>query len=163
MNKTTKITVIIISILLVSVCTIATTYSVIVEVAKNEGLTEIINEIHVKDLLIDENGNYNNTYYDLKNELSLTDNEANILMSSNKIDKALQTVLKSVIDYKVNNNMESKLTDEELYNLISDAILKSNNISDETKSRIINKASIYRKDVSKYLYDIEISVLEDLM
>lgn len=163
MNKTTKLTVIIISILLVSVCTIAATYSVVIEVTKNEGLTEIINDIHVKDLLTDNNGNYNSTYYDLKNELSLTDTEANILMSSKEIDESLQIVLKSIVDYKVNDKLDAKLTNEELYNLISNTILKVDNISDETKSRIINKASIYRNDVSTYIYDMEVSVLKDLI
>ena len=163
MNKTAKITVIILSVLLVSLCTIAATYSVIIEVSKNEGLTEIINEIHIKDLLTDDNGNYNSLYYDLKNELSLTDTEANILISSKEIDISLQKVLKSIVNYKVNNDANAKLTDTELYNLISETILNINNISDQTKSRIINKASIYRKDISKYVYDIEVSVLEDLI
>ena len=163
MNKRTKLTVIITSILLVSMCTIAATYSVIIEVTKNEGLLEIVNEIHVKDLLTDDNGNYNNTYYDLKNELSLTDTEANILMTSKEIDEVLQKVLISIVEYKGHNNYKAKLTDEELYNLISDAVLKTDNISDETKSRIINKASMYRKDVSNYIYDIDVSILEDIL
>ena len=45
MKKITTITLMIISILLVSLGTIAATYSVIIEVTENDGITEIINEI----------------------------------------------------------------------------------------------------------------------
>ena len=162
MNKTTKITVIVVSILLVSLCTIAATYSVIVEVTKNNGLTEIINEIHLRDLLIDDNGNYTRTYYDVKNELELTDEETNILMESNEVDQTLKVILQSIVDYKIDQKKEAKLTDNELYTLISDTILDVNNISDETKSRIINKASVYRNDISKFIYDIDVRYLQDL-
>ena len=161
MNKKTTIIVIILSVLLVSLCTVAATYAVIIEVIENNGLTEMVNEINIKDLLTNDGGSYNKTYYDIKNELNITDAEANTLMESIPINDALQKVLESIIDYKINNNVDAKLSDDELYNIISDAILATNNISDDVKSRIINKASIYRNDISDYIYDIEVSMLGD--
>lgn len=161
MNKTKSIIVVTLSILLVSLLTVAATYSVIVEVVENNGVTEIVNEITVKDLVTNDDGSYNETYYDIKNELNLTDEEAKILTASVPINEALRVVLKSIVDYKVNNNKDAKLSDDELYNMISDAVIDTDDITDELKSRIINKASIYRDDISKYIYDIEVSVLGD--
>ena len=50
---------------------------------------------------------------------------------------------------------------DEIYSLITNSVLNTDNISDDLKSRIINKASIYRNDVSDYIYDIEVSLLGD--
>ena len=157
--KTKTTVVIIISILLVSLCTVAATYSVIIDVTENNGLKEMVSEIRIKDLLTNDNGSYNSIYYDIKNEVNATNEEANILMESPEINKSLQIVLKSVVDYKANNNTNAKLSNEELYNLISASVLDTTGISDELKSRIINKASIYRNDISSYIYDIEISTI----
>lgn len=162
MRKSTTIILSILSILLVSLCTIAATYSVIVEVTKNEGLTEIVKEITIKDILTNDNGSYNSTYYDIKNEVNATDREAEILIESEYINNALKKVIKSIVDYKVNNIEDAKLSQDEIYQLINDAVLKTKNISDDLKSRIINKASTYRKDISTYIYDIEVSILEKL-
>lgn len=159
MKKGLTITIIILSILFVGLYTVTSTYSVIIEVMEKDGITEIINDITVKDLLTNDNGSYNGTYYDVKNELNVTDEEANILIESTPINNALQTVLESIVEYKVHDNLDAKLSNESLYNLIADAILATNNISDDVKSRIINKASTYITDVSKYIYDIEVSLL----
>ncbi|MBQ2873187.1 MAG: hypothetical protein IJE89_04245 [Bacilli bacterium] len=161
MKKTKTIVVIILSILLVGLYTVTSTYSVIIDVIENDGITEIVNEITVRDLLINDDGSYNNTYYTVKEELELTDEEANILMSSVPLNEALKTVLDSIVEYKVHDNTEAKLTNDEIYNLITESILNTDNISDEVKSRVINKSSIYRQDISDYIYDIEVSVLED--
>lgn len=161
MKKTTTIILSLLSILLVSLCTIAATYSVIIEVTENDGLTEMVNKIKIKDLLTNEDGSYNQTYYDVKSELALTKDEAEILIESIPINEALQIVLKSIVDYKANNIIDAKLSYDELYDIIADAVIDTDNITDELKSRIINKASIYRKDISKYIYDIEVSILGD--
>lgn len=161
MKKGLTITLIVLSILLVGLYTVTSTYSVIIEVIEKDGITEIVNNITVKDLLINNDGSYNDTYYDVKNELEVTDEEANILMESAQINNALQTVLESIVEYKIHNNLDAKLSNEALYNLIADAVLNTGNISDDLKSRIINKASTYRSDVSDYIYDIEVSVLGD--
>ena len=162
MKKGITLTLIALSILLVGLYTVTSTYSVIVEVIENNGINEIVNDIKIKDLLTNDNGSYNDMYYTLKNELQVTTEEANILMESTQINDALQTVLESIVEYKLNDNYNAKLSDEEIYNLISESILNTNNISDELKSRIINKSSIYRDDISDYIYDIEVSKLGDI-
>ena len=159
MKRVTSIIIIVISILLVGLYTVTSTYSVIINVIEKDGVTEIVNQITVKDLLTNDNGTYNQTYYDLKNELYVTEEEANILMNSNSLNEALQTVLESIVEYKLHENHNAKLSNEALYNLISDSIINTKNISDELKSRIINKASIYKQDISDYVYDIEVSLL----
>ena len=159
MKKTTTIIIIIISILLVGLYTVTSTYSVIINVIEKDGLTEIVNEITIRDLLINDDGTYNDTYYLVKEELEVTEEEANILMSSVPLNESLQIVLESIVEYKVHDNIDAKLTDDEIYNLINEAILNTNDITDDLKSRIINKSSVYRQDISDYVYDIEVSFL----
>jgi len=162
MKKTTTIIVLAISILLVGLYTVASTYSVIIEVIEKNGITEIVNKINIRDVLTNDNGTFNSTYYEIKNELNITDEEANILLDSIPINDALQTVLESIVEYKVHNNIDAKLSDTALYNLISDAVINTNDISDDLKSRIINKSKTYIKDVSEYIYDIDVSLLGDI-
>ena len=161
MKKGITITVIALSILLVGLYTVTSTYSVIVDIIEKDGVNEIVNEIKIRDLLTNDNGSYNQTYYDLKNELNVTTEEANILMDSKSINDSLQIVLKSIVEYKVNDNINAKLSNNELYELITAAVLDTDNISDDVKSRIINKASKYKQDISDYVYDIEVSILGD--
>ena len=159
MKRITSTIIIVISILLVGLYTVTSTYSVIINVIEKDGITEIVNQITVRDLLTNDDGSFNNTYYDLKNELNVTENEANILMESTPLNEALQTVLESIVEYKLHDNVNAKLSNDTLYNLISDSIVNTENISDNLKSRIINKASIYKQDISDYVYDIEVSLL----
>ena len=161
MKKGATLTLIVLSILLVGLLTVTSTYSIIVNVIENNGVMEIIEEVTVRDLLTNDNGSYNETYYMVKNELGLTEEEAETLMKSPQINDSLKIVLKSIVDYKINNNTEARLSNEKIYSLITDSVLKTNNISDDIKSRIINKASTYKNDISKYLYDIEVSLLGD--
>lgn len=159
MKRVTSIIVIAISILIVGLYTVASTYSVIINVIEKDGITEIVNEITIRDLLINDDGTYNKTYYTVKDELVITDEEANILMNSIPLNEALQTVLESIVEYKLHNNFDAKLSDEAIYNLINESVLNTPNISDDLKSKIINKASIYRSDISDFVYDIEVSLL----
>lgn len=159
MKRITSIIIIVISILLVGLYTVTSTYSVIINVIEKDGITEIVDQITVRDLLINDDGTYNQTYYDLKNELNINEEEANILIESSSINEALQTVLESIVEYKIHNNYDAKLSNDALYNLISNSIINTKNISDELKSRIINKASVYKQDISDYVYDIEVSLL----
>ena len=158
MKKTNVI--LIILILLVGLYTIGSTYSIIIEVTNEDGITEIVNEINVRDVFIDANGEYNQLYYDTKNELNLTDTEANILMDSESINDNFQIVLQSVANYKVNNNEDFKLSNDELYNMIVESVNNTENISEETKLYIINKAGYYKNDISDYLYSIDVTILE---
>ena len=159
MKRITSIVIIVLSIVLVGLYTVASTYSVIIDVVEKDGVNEIINEIKIKDLLTNDDGTYNDTYYMVKDELNVTTEEANILMNSKKLNESLQIVLESIVDYKINNNINAKLSNNELYNLISNGVVNTENITDELKSRIINKASLYKNDISDYIYDIEVSLL----
>lgn len=159
MKRITSITIIIISILLVGLYTVASTYSVIINVVEKDGITEIVNKVTIKDLLTNDNGTYNNTYYTVKNEIGVTESQADILMNSDPLNDVLQIVLESIVEYKVHNNLDAKLSNDALYKLISDGVVNTKDINDELKSKIINKASIYKNDISDYIYDIEVSLL----
>ena len=159
MKRITSTIIIVISILLVGLYTVTSTYSVIINVIEKDGINEIVNQITVRDLLTNDDGSFNNTYYDLKNELNVTEEEANILIESIPLNEALQTVLESIVEYKIHDNINAKLSNDTLYNLISNSIVNTENLSDNLKSRIINKASMYKQDISDYVYDIEVSLL----
>jgi len=146
-------------IVLVCLLTVTATYSIIIEVTDQEGIKEIVKEVKVRDIFVDSNGNYNSLYYDVKRECNITDEEAEILMDSDKLNENLQIVAKSVVDYKANNLTEVKLTNEELLSLLEDGVNNTIGIADTTKQRIINKANVYKNDVSKYVYDIDIKVI----
>ena len=90
---------ILISILLVGIISISTimgTYAVIINVISEDGVDKIVNTITIKDLLTDDNGNYNNTYYDVRNELEVNDMEMDILMDSNYLNDSLKIVLNNI-------------------------------------------------------------------
>ncbi len=159
MIKNKGIIISILIILIVFISMIAATYSVIINVASNNGINEIVNEITVRDLMIDNNGEYNNTYYEVKRELNITLEEANILINSKELDKQLQVVLKSIVSYKVDGDINSKLSDDEVYNLIVEGVNKDSNISSSLRNKVINKSHIYIRDVSNFLYDIDVNIL----
>ncbi len=158
-KRTITITVLILSILLVVTYTIATTYAVIIDVIEKDGATEIVNEITIRDILTNDDGTYNNTYYDVLNELNITETEADILMDSNSLNLSLQTILNSIVDYKLHN--KSKMTNGEIYNLIEESMDNDNSISEDLKNKVLPKANTYIQDVSNYLYDIEVNLLGD--
>ena len=68
-KKVITVSIIIISVVLVLVYTVASTYSVIIDVTQENGINEIVNVIKIKDILTNEDGTYNETYYDIKQEL----------------------------------------------------------------------------------------------
>ena len=155
-----KVVVLILLTLLVGLYTIASTYSIIIEVTDNNGENEILSTITTRDIFTDSEGNYNNLYYDVINELELTEEEANILMDSSYVNDKLQIVLQSVVDYKVDNNIEAKLSNYEIYNMIKEAVNSTERLNTETKNRVIEKSSIYKNDISNYVYNFDISILE---
>lgn len=161
MKKSKGIIISILIILLVFVSTIAATYSVIINVVSNNGINEIVNVITIRDLMTDNDGVYNDTYYNVKNELGISDSEAEVLMESDELNKSLQVVLNSIVTYKVDNDENAKMSDIELYNLIIDSVNRDNTISDKLKDKVKNKSNVYIRDVSDFMYDIEVSVLEN--
>ena len=155
-----KVVVLILLILLVGLYTVASTYSIIIEVTDNNGENEIVGTITTRDIFTDTNGNYNSLYYDIIRELNITETEANILMDSEYVNDRLQTVLQSIVDYKVDNNKDAKLSNTEIHNMISDAVTNTEGLTDDTKTRIINKSNTYINDISDYVYNFDITILE---
>lgn len=147
--------VIITSILLVSLYVLSNTYSVIIDVIEGDNGTEIINKITIRDLLIDDNGNYNSTYYEVLNELVINDNEANTLMESVPLNRALQVVLNDIVNYKLHNS--TRMTKREIYDLIVASVNEDDNIDENLKNKIIKKSNEYLNDVCNYLYDIKVN------
>ena len=158
-KKTTTIIATIVIVTLTLVYTLASTYSVVINVTEKDGITEIVNQINIRDIFTNDDGTYNDIYYDVKNELNITEDEADILMNSTKLNEHLQTVLNSIVDVKINNNENSKLSNEQLYNLIVDGVNNTENITDELKNKVITKSDKYKQDISDFVYDIEVSVL----
>ena len=154
-KKTISIIVVITSILLVSLYVLSNTYSIIIDVIEGDNGDEIVNKITIRDLLTNDNGEYNNTYYQVLNELSINDNEANTLMESIPLNNALQIVLKDIVNYKLHN--KNRLSKNEIYDLIISSTNEDDNISQELKNRIIDKANEYLNDVYAFLYDIKVS------
>jgi len=81
-------------------------------------------------------------------------------MDSSYINDKLQIVLQSIVDYKLDNNTSAKLTNDEIYNMIEEAVNNTENLNNDTKTRIINKSNIYKNDITDYLYDFDITILE---
>ena len=154
-----KVIVSILLVLLVFLCTIAGTYSVIIDITESDGKNEIVNTITTRDIFTDSYGNYNNLYYDVINELQITDEEANILLDSEYINDKLQMVLQSIVDYKLDNDINAKLSNDEIYNMIEESINNTEGLTEEVKTRIINKSNTYKNDISNYLYDFDINIL----
>lgn len=158
-GKKLSLLVIILVSFLAIVYTLASTYAVVINVREEEGRNEIINEITLRDLVTDENGVYNSYYYDIKNELDITSEEATLLMVSTRLNKNLQVVLDSIVDYKLNNNSSARMSNEDIYNLIVDGVNNTGNLSQELRNKVITKSSTYIQDISNYLYDIEVSLI----
>lgn len=146
------------SILLVIICTIAGTYAVVINVSSEEGIDKIVNEITIKDLLTNDDGMYNNTYYTVKNELNVNEEDMNILMSSKELNSNLQVVLSSVVNYKLHN--KNKLSNNEIHDLIVMSINEDNNINTNLKNKVINKSNYYKQDISDFIYDLEVLRIE---
>lgn len=146
------------SILIVIICTIAGTYAVVINVSSEEGIDKIVNEITIKDLLTNDDGMYNNTYYTVKNELNVNEEDMNILMYSKELNSNLQVVLSSVVNYKLHN--KNKLSNNEIYDLIVMSINEDNNINTNLKNKVINKSNYYKQDISDFIYDLEVLRIE---
>ena len=147
-----RLLVVLLIILLTLAYTIASTYAVIINVKSESGVNEIINKITIKDLLTGDDNEYNETYYDVKNTLDITEEEMNILINSKELDKKLQIVLNKIVDYKINKN--------EIYNMIKEATNNDNTIPYYLKKKVLENSKIYSDDINDFLYDLEVSVKE---
>ena len=112
MKKNNIMLISLIIVILTTLCTIAGTYAVIINVTNENGTDKIINNIDIKDLLTNDNGIYNNTYYQVKNELNVNEEEMNILMNSEPLNNKLKLVLDSIVKYSLSNNKEAKYSND---------------------------------------------------
>ena len=142
-----KIIVSVLLVLLMGVSTIMGTYAVIINVVSDNGVDKIVNAINIKDLLSDDNGNYNSTYYDVRDELNINDSEMDVLMNSSYLNDSLKTVLDNVVSYKLRGG--TKLSNDDSINNI-------------LKNKVIDKSNVYRSDISDYIYDLDVNLISDL-
>lgn len=160
MKKNNIFIISIIVVILVSLCTIAGTYAVIINVTNENGVDKIINNINIRDLLTNDNGTYNNTYYQVKEELNITEEEMNKLMESEPLNKKLKLVLDSIVKYKLRNDKTARYSNDELYSMIEEGTNNTPNIDEELKNKVITTSDKYKQDISDFLYDIEVSLIE---
>ena len=158
MKKTKGIFISILIILLVFISTVAATYSVVINVVSNNGINEIVEVITIRDLMIDSQEKYNETYYNVRRELNINDDECKTLMDSDSLNKELQVVINSIVEYKIDKKSDSKLSDDEIYNLIIEGVDNDQDISNELRKKIKEKSQVYIRDISDFLYDIDVIV-----
>ena len=145
-------------VLLIGISTIMGTYAVIINVVSENGVDRIVNTIDIRDLLSNDNGNYNNTYYDVRNELNVTDMEMDILMDSKYLNDSLKIVLNNVVSYKLRGG--TKLSNEKIYDMIVNDVTNDGNIDVVLKNKIIDKSNKYKNDISDYIYDLDINLID---
>lgn len=156
-NAMKKIIISILIVLLIGVSTIMGTYAVIINVVSEEGVDKIVNTIYIKDLLSDDSGNYNSTYYDVKRELDVNDDDMTILMNSSYLNESLRIVLENVVNYKLRGG--SKLSNDKIYDMIVEDVNYDNTINYELKNKVINNGSKYKDDISDYIYDLDVNLI----
>ena len=160
MKKNNIFIISIIVVILVSLCTIAGTYAVIINATNENGVDKITNNINIRDLLTNDNGTYNNTYYQVKGELNITEEEMNNLMESEPLNNKLKLVLDSIVKYKLRNDKTARYSNDELYSMIEEGTNNTPNIDEELKNKVITTSDKYKQDISDFLYDIEVSLIE---
>ena len=151
-----KIIVSVLLVLLVGVSTIMGTYAVIINVVSDNGVDKIIDVINIKD----DNGNYNSTYYDVRDELNINDSEMDVLMNSSYLNDSLKTVLDNVVSYKLRGG--TKLSNDDIYNMIVNDVNNDDSINNILKNKVIDKSNVYRSDISDYIYDLDVNLISDL-
>lgn len=149
-------------ILLILTYTIASTYAVIIDITDTDGESEIVNVIKIRDLFTREDGSYNKEYYNVVRELDITEEEASLLMDSEALNDRLAVVLRSIVDYKYHKKDTAKLDNDELYNMIIEGVYLTPNISDILRDKIKDKALIYREDISDFVYEIDVRVVDSV-
>ena len=159
-----KIVVSILLVLLVGVSTIMGTYAVIINVVSDNGVDKIVNVINIKDLLSDDNGNYNGTYYDVRNELNISDSEMDVLMNSSYLNDKKKTLSFKVKVLSIYTDLEDDkiLSNDDIYNMIVNDVNNDDSINNILKNKVIDKSNVYRSDISDYIYDLDVNLISDL-
>ena len=149
-NRTLIILFLITCILLTITLLVKTTHSLITDITN-----ENINNITLHDLVIDREGVYKEEFDNVVNELSITYDEANILMNSKELNNLLTEILNNSYDYHYAN--KPKLTNRYIYNKIVASVNHDINIDNELKNKVITKSEEFINDITNYLYNLEIT------
>ena len=157
MKKSLVIIGCILTSLLVVVGTLATTYAVYIDVTSKDGINEVVNRVTARDLLTRDNGEYNDTYYVVEDEIGASSEEMDVLMDSTSINNNLQGVIKSVVNYRLEKG--DRISNDKLYELIWDGV-NNTDIDTELRARIISKSRTYIEDISDFLYSTPVRVIE---
>ena len=97
----------------------------------------------------------------MKGELNVTEEEINKLMESEPLNNKLKLVLDSIVKYKLRNDKTARYSNDELYNMIEEGTNNTTNIDEELKNKVINTSNKYKQDISDFLYNIEVSLIEE--
>ena len=86
------------------------------------------------------------------------------VVSDNGVDKIIDVInIKdllsddNVVSYKLRGG--NKLSNDYIYDMIVNDINSDDSIYDELKNKVIDKGSIYRDDISNYVYDIDVNLI----
>ena len=127
-------------IFLVLFAVVFSTSSMIKAMSNNNKVEQVVSKITLKDLLTDQNGMYKTNYYNIINELGITEEEANTIMDSLSLNKLLDKII-------TNDN----LSNGELYDLIVEAISNDNQINKILRKKLLLKSSEYLEEIREYL------------
>ena len=94
-----------------------------------------------------------------KHIILCNDMEMDILMDSNYLNDSLKIVLNNVVSYKLRNG--TKLTNDNIYDMIVNDVNSDPTINNELKNKVITKGSIYKADISEYIYDLNINLINN--
>ncbi len=150
-KKITVITVLILSIIFISTLVVTSTYAVIVNVTESDNV-ETTNDIIIRDLLTNDNDEFNSIYYIVKSTLNLTKEEMDTVMESLPLNIVLERVINNVTSNKLHGTV--KYTNNELYDMLVTALNEDNNINEHIRMKIIDKSRGYIQEISDYLYNI---------
>ena len=80
-----------------------------------------------------------------------------ILMNSSYLNESLRIVLENVVNYKLRGG--SKLSNDKIYDMIVEDVNYDNTINYELKNKVINNGSKYKDDISDYIYDLDVNLI----
>ena len=155
MKRVGIITFLLLLVVSISFCILKVTYSMIISVTNINDNEEITDSITLSDLVTNQEGGYLKEYYSVKSKLNIDDEEAKIIIESEKLNDTLNIILHNVTDYRYFN--KTKLSQREIIALIENAINDDVTINNELKDKVITKTKEYISDIEAYLYNIKTS------
>lgn len=78
-------------------------------------------------------------------------------MNSSYLNESLRIVLENVVNYKLRDG--SKLSNDKIYDMIVNDVNNDNTINYVLKNKVINNGSKYKGDISDYIYDLDVNLI----